>query len=105
MDLFVVPTISFKLLYGLVVMSHDRRKILHPAQPSDTARKRPSPSHHHQHSTDNQTCNSLSFVLVQNIGQATGAGIGNGDDDRGGGKGENGGQGLEHGRLLWLQML
>ena len=28
MDLFVVPTISFKLLYGLVVMSHDRRKIL-----------------------------------------------------------------------------
>jgi transposase InsO family protein len=29
MDLFVVPTISFKLLYGLVVMSHDRRRILH----------------------------------------------------------------------------
>jgi hypothetical protein len=29
MDLFVVPTISFTLLYGLVVMSHDRRKILH----------------------------------------------------------------------------
>jgi transposase InsO family protein len=29
MDLFVVPTISFKLLYGLVVMSHERRKILH----------------------------------------------------------------------------
>lgn len=29
MDLFVVPTISFKLLYGLVVMSHDRRNILH----------------------------------------------------------------------------
>lgn len=28
MDLFVVPTISFKLLYGLVVMSHDRRRIL-----------------------------------------------------------------------------
>jgi transposase InsO family protein len=28
MDLFVVPTISLKLLYGLVVMSHDRRKIL-----------------------------------------------------------------------------
>ena len=28
MDLFVVTTISFKLLYGLVVMSHDRRKIL-----------------------------------------------------------------------------
>ena len=27
-DLFVVPTISFKLLYGLGVMSHDRRKIL-----------------------------------------------------------------------------
>jgi hypothetical protein len=29
MDLFVVPTISFKLLYGLVVMSHDRRRILY----------------------------------------------------------------------------
>ena len=29
MDLFVVPTISFKLLYGFVVMSHDRRTILH----------------------------------------------------------------------------
>ena len=29
MDLFVVPTISFKLLYGLAVMSHDRRKIIH----------------------------------------------------------------------------
>ena len=28
MDLVVVPAISFKLLYGLVVMSHDRRKIL-----------------------------------------------------------------------------
>jgi hypothetical protein len=27
-DLFVVPTISFKLLYGFVVMSHDRRTIL-----------------------------------------------------------------------------
>lgn len=29
MDMFVVPTISFKRLYGLVVMSHDLRKILH----------------------------------------------------------------------------
>ncbi|WP_373503664.1 integrase core domain-containing protein [Aestuariivirga sp.] len=29
MDLFVVPTISFKLLYGLVVMSHDRLRVLH----------------------------------------------------------------------------
>lgn len=29
MDLFVVPAISFKWLYGFVVMSHDRRKILH----------------------------------------------------------------------------
>ena len=28
-DLFVVPTISFKLLYGFVVMSHGRRKILY----------------------------------------------------------------------------
>ena len=36
-----------------------------------TVRRLLSPSHSRQHSTDNQTCNSLSFVLVQNIGQAT----------------------------------
>jgi hypothetical protein len=28
MDLFVVPTISFRLLYGLLVLAHRRRKIL-----------------------------------------------------------------------------
>jgi hypothetical protein len=28
MDLFVVPTISFRLLYGLLVLQHDRRQIL-----------------------------------------------------------------------------
>ena len=28
MDLFVVPTISFRLLYGVLIMRHDRRKIL-----------------------------------------------------------------------------
>jgi len=28
MDLFVVPTISFRLLYGLLVLRHDRRRIL-----------------------------------------------------------------------------
>jgi transposase InsO family protein len=28
MDLFVVPTISFRLLYGLLIMGHDRRQIL-----------------------------------------------------------------------------
>ena len=27
-DLFVVPTISFRLLYGLLVLGHDRRRIL-----------------------------------------------------------------------------
>src|SRR5437660_6053 len=27
-DLFVVPTISFGLLYGLLVLRHDRRRIL-----------------------------------------------------------------------------
>ena len=27
-DLFVVPTISFKLLYGLLILRHDRRRIL-----------------------------------------------------------------------------
>jgi hypothetical protein len=28
MDLFVVPTISFRLLYGLLIMVHGRRQIL-----------------------------------------------------------------------------
>ena len=28
MDLFVVPTISFRLLYGLLIMRHDRRRLL-----------------------------------------------------------------------------
>jgi hypothetical protein len=28
MDLFVVPTISFRLLYGLLIMGHGRRLIL-----------------------------------------------------------------------------
>ena len=27
-DLFVVPTISFSLLYGLLILRHDRREIL-----------------------------------------------------------------------------
>src|SRR6476619_3400529 len=27
-DIFVVPTISFKLLYGLLILRHDRRRIL-----------------------------------------------------------------------------
>ena len=30
-DFFVVPTLTFKLLYGFVVLSHDRRRILHVA--------------------------------------------------------------------------
>ena len=28
MDLFVVPTVSFRLLYGLLIMSHSRRQIM-----------------------------------------------------------------------------
>ena len=28
MDLFVVPTASFRLLYGLLIMEHGRRQIL-----------------------------------------------------------------------------
>jgi hypothetical protein len=28
MDLFVVPTISFSLLYGLLILRHDRRRIV-----------------------------------------------------------------------------
>ncbi len=28
MDLFVVPTISFRLLYGLLIMGHGRRQLL-----------------------------------------------------------------------------
>ena len=28
MDLFVVPTISFRLLYGLLILRHDRRRLM-----------------------------------------------------------------------------
>ena len=28
MDLFVVPTLSFRLLYGLLIMGHGRRQVL-----------------------------------------------------------------------------
>ena len=30
-DLFVVPTIGFKLLYGLVILGHGRRRLIHHA--------------------------------------------------------------------------
>jgi transposase InsO family protein len=30
-DLFVVPTIGFRLLFGLVILNHDRRRIIHIA--------------------------------------------------------------------------
>ena len=30
-DMFVVPTIGFRLLFGLVILNHDRRKIVHVA--------------------------------------------------------------------------
>jgi hypothetical protein len=39
MDLFMVPTVSFRLLYGLLIMSHGRRQILWlgvTAQPTAT---------------------------------------------------------------------
>jgi len=29
MDFFVVPTATFRLLYVLVVMTHERRKVIH----------------------------------------------------------------------------
>lgn len=28
MDLFVVPTVSFRLLYGLLILRHDRRELV-----------------------------------------------------------------------------
>ena len=28
-DLFVVPTVTFRLLYGFVVLHHDRREVVH----------------------------------------------------------------------------
>ena len=30
-DLFVVPTIGFRLLFGIVILNHDRRQIVHVA--------------------------------------------------------------------------
>ncbi len=43
MDLFVVPTISFRLLYGLLILRHDRRQLLWletttPLRPADGTR-------------------------------------------------------------------
>ena len=43
-DFFVVPTVTFRLLYGFVVLAHDRRRIVHfnvTAHPSEkwTARQ------------------------------------------------------------------
>jgi hypothetical protein len=32
-DLFVVPTVTFRLLYVLVILAHDRRRIAHVAVP------------------------------------------------------------------------
>jgi len=46
MDLFVVPTISFRLLYGLLLLHHDRRQILwlgvtaHPTAEWSQSRRR-----------------------------------------------------------------
>ena len=39
-------------------------------QPLDNVRRHPLPSHRHPHSAELQTCNGLSFVLVQNVGLA-----------------------------------
>jgi hypothetical protein len=30
-DLFVVPTVTFRLLFVLVILAHDRRRIVHVA--------------------------------------------------------------------------
>jgi hypothetical protein len=46
MDMFVVSTISFRLLYGLLILRHSRRELLwlgvtaHPSAASATARSR-----------------------------------------------------------------
>jgi hypothetical protein len=54
MDLFVVPTISFQLLYGLLILRHDRRRVLWmgvTAHPTWIARSRkPADGTRHQHS-------------------------------------------------------
>jgi len=47
---------------------HDNTRRSHPP---DTARQFRSSSLRHPRSTEQQTCNSLSFVLVQNVGQAS----------------------------------
>jgi hypothetical protein len=45
MDFFVVPTATFRLLYVLVVMSHERRKVLHFTSPRHRPQRgRPSRS-------------------------------------------------------------
>jgi len=34
-DLFVVPTVTFRLLFVLVILAHDRRQIVHVAVTED----------------------------------------------------------------------
>lgn len=34
-DLFVVPTVTFRLLFVLVILGHDRRRIVHTAVTAD----------------------------------------------------------------------
>jgi hypothetical protein len=45
-DLFVVPTISFRLLYGLLVLGHDRRRILWLGVTAQPDRRMDRPASH-----------------------------------------------------------
>jgi hypothetical protein len=69
MDLFLVPTISFRLLYGLLILRHARRELLwvgvtaHPSAESIVGQltepygwqQAPASSHGHTRSTDRTT--------------------------------------------------
>jgi hypothetical protein len=44
LDLFVVRTISFKLLYGLVILRHARKRLVSICVPSTSTSCSPSPS-------------------------------------------------------------
>jgi len=47
-DFFVVPTATFRVLYALLIMSHDRRRILHF---NVTTSQRPA---HYRHTNEDQ---------------------------------------------------
>jgi transposase InsO family protein len=80
-DLFVVPTISFRLLYGLLILRHDRRRILWLA----VTRTRPpngSPGKSPRHAVGTARLNTSSVIETASMARHLRAAFGLGIRDR-----------------------